>query len=511
MYAPSEKGKGKHKGGKGDFVSTRGLGEDEHLYVERRLKLYVGGLPNWIDDHSLQQHFGKYGPLVEATLCRKEGKFPFAFITYKQAADADAAFLDGHNFPGLEPPQHLTLRYQSEKDVKDKLKTEEELYPFLRSPDPAKIFVGYVQEWHTEDELGKFFSQWGMVLLVERAGHQLKGDGKGGKQKSRGFAFIHYASREAAIRIFLEKDNTVYLRGSNLLLKTAETSHKAPMDEAKRQEMVMRALGRHAIERGLAPPVAPMPVVAAPPPGVNYSAPPAYVDPHAGYYAQQPQYAAQPQYAQPQVVYYADPNAQYAAAPPPAPPQYAAPPPQYAHDPNAPPPQYHYAAPAAPPPGGQPPPVQYQYHAAPPPQHAGAPPQHAGAPPAQQHHQHAPPPAGAHQHAPPPQHAPQHHQHQQPQHYAQAPPPQQHAQQPPPVAQEPNYGAGFGESYQYHTQPPPAGQAPPPAAGSAPAGHAPPQGQHHQPPPGQGGQPQYVEYAPAPQQPQAPQQRYAPY
>eukprot|EP00392_Amoebophrya_sp_AT5.2_P014787 g14948.t1 len=389
-----------HNGEQG-FVSTKGLGVDEDLYVERRLKLYVGGLPQWIDDQTLQAHFGKYGPLVEATLCGRTEmrKFPFAFITYKHAADADAAFLDGHNFPGLEPPQHLTLRYQSQKEVKDKLKSEEEIYPFLKSPDPAKIWVGSVMDTYDEEELGNFFSQWGLVLLVDRVvSNPEKGGGKGenssaskGKGKQgRGYAFIHYANREAAIRLFLEPNRHVQFRGRPLELKPSDSAKSRPMDEHKRHELVNRGLSRHFIKRGL-PPLPPVvaPVVApqhqivaaaaaSPPiaPGMNYM-----------HYAVQHQYAQPPQ----QVVYAYDPN-QYAQ------PHYAAAAPAH----QAPTAGGHPGVAAAAP--HQPSPQQHQAYGAP------------GAGSAPQQVQYAQQPGGA-------------------------------PAAPPTPTAEPNYGAGFGESY----------------------------------------------------------------
>lgn len=84
----------------------------EATYVERRLKIFASGLPYWASDDQVLHHFQRYGQTAEFNLVRpppKGGKGgidkgPYAFVTFKFAADVDAAMLDGSAFPGCPTP-----------------------------------------------------------------------------------------------------------------------------------------------------------------------------------------------------------------------------------------------------------------------------------------------------------------------------------------------------------------------------------------------------------------------
>lgn len=148
-------------GSKGGHKPLRSVAEDEQKYVERRLKLYITALPMEVNDDTFREHFSRYGPLVECSLIKPAvaGRQPFGFVTYKFAADCDAAAVNGQNFPYW--PHPIIIKYQAEKEVQTRQTREEDMYEFLQTEEPTKIFIGGTQDWMDETELGNFFSQWG--------------------------------------------------------------------------------------------------------------------------------------------------------------------------------------------------------------------------------------------------------------------------------------------------------------------------------------------------------------
>jgi len=344
---------------------------DHDLAVRKRLKVFVGGLPVGTTENQVGQHFSRYGQVMAVSvLLPKEGeskRAPYAFVTFKFATDADCAVVDVHHFPGASKPLATGFASQRRKDQQDSNAAN----GMLGENDPCKVFVGGIGDKDNEEEVGDFFSQWGLIALVYR---------------DRGWSFVHFATKEGAIR--LVEEAALVFQKRRLDVKPSD-SNKKGMDPAEKGELVTRAISRHFHKKGtqmpppaLGPPPMPgaYPMLALPAPGGP--APPmagAYGAPPPGYYGGAP----------PPAGYYgAPPPAGYYGAPPPAYPPaagyYGAPPPGY------PPPGAPQAPPGgAPPPAAQPPADPYAgyygHSAAPPPAPgpayppAGGPP---GAPPA---------------------------------------------------------------------------------------------------------------------------------
>eukprot|EP00927_Polykrikos_kofoidii_P071572 TRINITY_DN67830_c0_g1_i1.p1 TRINITY_DN67830_c0_g1~~TRINITY_DN67830_c0_g1_i1.p1 ORF type:complete len:521 (-),score=68.15 TRINITY_DN67830_c0_g1_i1:377-1837(-) len=316
---------------------------DEEQAVRKHLKVFVGGLPSNASESQVGTHFARYGHVAAASIVPpKEGepkKSPYAFVTFKFAADADCAVVDTQSFPGATRPLAMGFATPRRKHAQE----AQSKAGLLGENDMCKVFVGGISERDSEDEVGDFFSQWGLVALVYR---------------DRGaWGFIHFATKEGAIRLL--EESTVVFQRRKLDIKASDS--KRVMDDAERQDLIRRAIARHfhkkslAMSRGAGPSAGPLggpPPAGGPPPMGAHGYPPP-----AGYYPNAPPHGS--------------PAGYYPSAPPPGgyygssgyPPSAYPPPAGY---PSGPPGGY-YGGP--PPPGG--------YYGAPP---HGAPPPSAGAP-----------------------------------------------------------------------------------------------------------------------------------
>lgn len=230
---------------------------DDDLAARRHLKVFVGGLPSDASERAVADHFGRYGHTVNVSVVGpKEGeakKSPYAFITYKFAADADAAVVDIQNFPGTGRPLAMGFASARRKEGDPKVA--------LCESDPCKVFVGGISDRDSEEEVGDFFSQWGLVALIYR---------------DRGnWGFVHFAAKEAALRLLEEP--SVQFQRRKLDIKKASDSKRTQSDE-ERNELVRRAVARHFHKKSMA--LVPL----GPPPA--FPGYPAY--PAPGYYGYTP-------------------------------------------------------------------------------------------------------------------------------------------------------------------------------------------------------------------------------
>jgi len=318
---------------------------DDEQAVRKHLKVFVGSLPPSATEPQVGRHFSKYGLVLSASVVSPrdadKSRAPYAFVTFKFAADADASVVDTESsFPGAARPVTMgfaTPRRKNAQEVQSKV-------GLLSETDPCKVFVGGIGEMDNEEEVGDFFSQWGLVALVYR---------------DRTWGFVHFATKEGAQRL-LEEAAIIYQR-RRLDIKASDS--KKVMDEGERGELIRRAVARHFHKKGLAataaaaahhggpPPPAMMglpPPHCGPPPGPGGVPPPSgmpggYPPPAAGYYGAPP----------PGGYYGGPPPAGYYGGPPPGsgypPPGYAPtgyPPPGYA-PPGYPPPAGYYGGPPA--------------------------------------------------------------------------------------------------------------------------------------------------------------------
>eukprot|EP00930_Biecheleria_cincta_P051641 TRINITY_DN36858_c0_g1_i1.p1 TRINITY_DN36858_c0_g1~~TRINITY_DN36858_c0_g1_i1.p1 ORF type:complete len:392 (-),score=51.49 TRINITY_DN36858_c0_g1_i1:71-1246(-) len=317
-------------------MARRRPGADD-TYVRKNLKVFAGGLPDNTPEHHIGHHFSKYGHVVECDVCEpKDGdakKAPYAFITFKFAADADCAVVDTQHYPGVQRPLQMGFATPKRKQQVDDDRDGDE--------DGCKVFVGGIGDRDSEEEIGDFFSQWGLVTLIYRDRGQ--------------WGFVHFATKEAATRL-LEESTIIYHR-RKLDIKRA-TDSKRSMSEDERHDLTKRAIARHFHKKQTGGP------------------PPAYYPPPAGYYGAPPP-AYPPPGAYPPPAGYPPPVGGYPSPPGggyPPPPSGGYPPPSYPSPPSGgyPPPSSGYPLPSGsyPPPGGSHPPPSGGY----PPPSGGPPP-----------------------------------------------------------------------------------------------------------------------------------------
>merc|ERR1719162_1317449 len=99
--------------------------------------------------------------------------------------------------------------------------------------DPCKVFVGGISDRDSEEQLGDFFSQWGLVILVYR---------------DRQWGYIAFATKEAANRLLDE--GSVIFQKRRLDIKPSDSQKR--MDEGERQELCRRAIARHFHKKSMA-------------------------------------------------------------------------------------------------------------------------------------------------------------------------------------------------------------------------------------------------------------------
>eukprot|EP00929_Paragymnodinium_shiwhaense_P032313 TRINITY_DN17933_c0_g1_i1.p1 TRINITY_DN17933_c0_g1~~TRINITY_DN17933_c0_g1_i1.p1 ORF type:complete len:538 (+),score=59.18 TRINITY_DN17933_c0_g1_i1:111-1724(+) len=329
--------------------------QDEELAVRKSLKVFVGGLPEGCNDRELGRHFDRYGQVTQCNVISPKDsdgkKAPYAFVTYKFAADADCAVVDVQNFPGSSRPLAMGFAQPKKKAAQE----EQRKRDLLGDGDSRVVFVGGIGDRDDEVEVGDFFSQWGLVALVFR--------------DSAGWSLVHYATTEGAVRL-LEESSVIYQRRR---LEIRASDKRSRMSDHEKEDLTRRAITRHFHKKTQPPPMPHgYPPHGMPPPHGHPGYPP-----HPG--AHPP-----PHYPPPGAPGYPPPAGHYAGAPPPhghpgAPPP-GHPPPSYpppgAYGTEPPPGQYGGAPPSHPPPSSAPPPAGAAYYGA-----AGHPAPGGGAPP----------------------------------------------------------------------------------------------------------------------------------
>jgi len=204
------------------------------IAIEKRLKLFVGNLPpHFYTEMQIGNFFSRYGHVSDCKVIMSSmdpQKPPFAFVQFRLAADVDTAILDGPmRFPSIPPMISFVLPREGYQGT------------FLDTlPEPTKVFVGGVLDNFSEEQLGDFFSQWGLVLLVDLAVDPRT-------KKSKGFAFVNFATKEAVMRLFGEE--VVNFQGRKLDIRSSEGSRGKPIEMDERQELTRRAILRHFAKR----------------------------------------------------------------------------------------------------------------------------------------------------------------------------------------------------------------------------------------------------------------------
>jgi len=157
----------------GDDINNGGDNQGHNKGAEDR-KIFVGGIGCDVTNEDLQQFFGQFGEVAQAQvkIDRATGRSRgFAFVEFATADACKAA---------------LAQREQSIKGKQCEIKA-------AKSRENKKVFVGGLPADHPEEELRKYFEQFGKVDDIEWPFDKQT-------KMRRNFAFIVFEEEEATDR-----------------------------------------------------------------------------------------------------------------------------------------------------------------------------------------------------------------------------------------------------------------------------------------------------------------------
>lgn len=232
---------------------------------EEHCKIFVGGVGKGTTEDSLRAYFGSFGEIADSVIMKdKHTGEPrgFAFVTFKNP-ESVSAVIDKSNKGGhtLDGKMFLQVRKYFPKSEYDPEKANAALAaqngaqmgmgmgmnqnfqykgPMKVSPD-LKIFVGGIGIGTTEDDVKKYFSQYGKVLAVDMPLHHVY-------KCPKGFAFVGFETFDSVIAV--TKDRYHQINGKTVEVKGSD-EQQAHLNKKKAEEhqfpfSQMRFAGRGA-------------------------------------------------------------------------------------------------------------------------------------------------------------------------------------------------------------------------------------------------------------------------
>jgi len=195
----------------------------------------------------------RYGEIYEVWI-KPDTKKAYGFVNFRNAADADAAVVDENREPWRG-------QHRLQTAFADKSNDDESEQHF----DPCKLNIQGLGPMDSDDEVGSFLSQWGLVAYVQRPDPS--------KQLMDGF--VVFSTKQGTRRLLGEPE----LRFKGRALRVERPTAHEPINEAERREYTRRAMARHMLFRqqqrappmpaggpGMLPPVGGAAVLGGPPP-----------------------------------------------------------------------------------------------------------------------------------------------------------------------------------------------------------------------------------------------------
>eukprot|EP00890_Picochlorum_soloecismus_P001159 jgi/Picsp_1/2043/NSC_05508-R1_heterogeneous nuclearribonucleoprotein a2 len=177
-------------------ASTSG-GTEAGIVRDVGSKIFLGGLSWEVSEEKMKEHFEAYGEILEVVVMRDRNSGRprgFGFVTYKDPGAADIVVQEKHVIDGREIDVKKSVPQESKAKAR-------------------KIFVGGLAPETSEDDLEKYFSQYGQVVETQIMLDHLSG-------RSRGFGFVTFEEDKSAFSVFLEGMMHV-IRGKRVEVKPA--------------------------------------------------------------------------------------------------------------------------------------------------------------------------------------------------------------------------------------------------------------------------------------------------
>jgi len=214
---------------KGPQVTTKAEAELTHL------RLFVTGFPADITEDQMASYFGKYGPVNHVEI-RRTSASPIGFVVYKNPCDADCCVIDDDNRPGGWNVSYAKHEWVSSVQFNDPMKDPNNK---PEGADPLKVFVAGMGFGDSEEEIGDYFSQWGLVTMIQKA----KTSSNTGKDK--GFGFVFYATEIAVQRALSEPSKPIFKNKKLDVRWRINKNERELMSDAEVADLRKRAVKRH--------------------------------------------------------------------------------------------------------------------------------------------------------------------------------------------------------------------------------------------------------------------------
>lgn len=174
-------------------------------------KLFLGGVSPNTTTEIVQDHFSKYGTVVDAIVMYKDGKHRgFGFVTFDSEDAMNAALgeeqvIDGRAIdvkpavPQAEAPTSR-LRLNGGGAPGKAMAALPASRPNADSTPCDKVFLGGLAQTTTEDMVKDYFSQYGTIIDCVVMKDKATG-------RSRGFGFVQYDSTEPVEQVMGDYSN----------------------------------------------------------------------------------------------------------------------------------------------------------------------------------------------------------------------------------------------------------------------------------------------------------------
>ncbi|CAI4223139.1 unnamed protein product [Auanema sp. JU1783] len=168
------------------------------------IKMFVGQIPRHWNEPECRKLFEKYGPVYSLNILRdkaSQSSKGCCFVTYYHRKDSISAQAALHNIEVIEGMHHPVQMKPADTENRNE----------------RKLFVGQLSKKHTEEDVRTLFAKFGHIEDCSVL--------RDGDNRSRGCAFVTFATRNCAINATKEMHHSQTMEGCTapLVVKFADT------------------------------------------------------------------------------------------------------------------------------------------------------------------------------------------------------------------------------------------------------------------------------------------------